>query len=131
MVGDCDRAYSDGAGGGLVMVTRTNSHRGLRDWLIQRVTAVVTGLYLIFILAYLFSQQPIDYLQWHTFFHFTAVKIFTFIVLLSIVWHAWIGLWTVFTDYVKCNVLRLILEWAVLLLLFAYLAWGFEILWTT
>ena len=34
------------------MVVKT-SHSGLRDWLIQRISAIVIGLYLIFIGAYL------------------------------------------------------------------------------
>lgn len=57
------------------------------------------------------------------------MKIVTFIVLLSILWHAWIGLWTVFTDYVKNRPIRLILEILVSLLLIVYLAWVAEILW--
>ncbi len=112
------------------MVTHS-SHRGLRDWLVQRVSALLIGLYTIFILIYLLRNQPTYYAQWHALFHHLFMKIATFIVLLSVVWHAWIGLWTVFTDYVKNTAVRLTLEILVLLLLLAYLSWGFEILWTS
>lgn len=110
------------------MVTHA-SHRGLRDWLVQRITALVIGVYTVFILAYLICKQPVDYSQWYALFHHTLMKVSTFIVLLSVVWHAWIGLWTVFTDYIKNAVVRLSLELLVAILLLGYLAWGFEILW--
>lgn len=108
-----------------------SSHRGLTDWLVQRITAILIGAYAIFILVYLLNNQPTYYAQWHDLFHHTLMKIFTFIVLLSVMWHAWIGLWTVFTDYVKNAAVRLTLEVIVLLLLIGYLSWGFEILWMT
>ena len=105
------------------------NHRGLRDWMVQRVTALLIGIYTIFILIYLLRNQPTYYAQWHALFHHLVMKISTFIVLLSVVWHAWIGLWTVFTDYVKNAAVRLTLETLVILLLVGYLAWCFEIFW--
>jgi len=113
------------------MVANSLSHRGITDWLVQRVTALLIGAYTVFILIYFFANQPIYFAQWHGIFHHTLMKIFSFIVLISIVWHAWIGLWTVFTDYVKSTAVRLTLEIIVILLLVGYLSWGFEILWTT
>lgn len=128
----CDRCIRDRCyfHWGLVMVAKM-SHRGLVDWLVQRVTALLIGAYTIFILIYFLSNQHTYFVQWHELFHHTAMKIFTFIVLLSVMWHAWIGLWTVLTDYVNHVALRLGLEIIILLLLVGYLAWGFEILWTT
>jgi len=113
------------------MVTYSSSDRGVSDWLVQRVTALLIGAYAIFILIYFFVNKPLYYAQWHELFHHVFMKIFSFLVLISIVWHAWIGLWTVFTDYVKSAAIRLVLEIIVILLLVGYLSWGFEILWTT
>ena len=106
-------------------------HRGLRDWLVQRVTALLIGAYAVFILVYFLYHPSVYFSQWHRLFHHLLMKVFTFAVLFSIVWHAWIGLWTVFTDYIKNRSLRLALEMLVILLLVGYLSWGFEILWTT
>lgn len=113
------------------MVTTSMSNRGISDWLVQRVTALLIGAYAVFILSYFFFNKPLYFAQWHDLFHNVFMKIFSFMVLISIVWHAWIGLWTVFTDYVKNAALRLTLEIIVILLLVGYLSWGFEILWTT
>ena len=104
-------------------------HSGLRDWLLQRVSAVVMVIYTIGILIYLVITPKVDYASWHALFSYSAVKITTLVLLLSILWHAWVGLWTVFTDYVKCFVLRLILNVLVLLALIAFFLKGLLILW--
>lgn len=102
---------------------------GLRDWLVQRVTAVILGIYTFFIIIYLATTSPLSYDIWHQLFSHLWMKMFTFVVVLSILWHAWIGLWTVFTDYVKNRTVRIILETIVCLLLLFYVVWMFEILW--
>jgi succinate dehydrogenase / fumarate reductase, membrane anchor subunit len=104
------------------------SHSGLRDWLIQRISAVVIGLYLIFIAAYLLSNQPWYFAQWHGLFSRVLVKVATLVTLVAILWHAWIGLWTVLTDYVKHTSLRLILQSILVILLLGFALWGVEIL---
>lgn len=104
------------------------SHTGLRDWLVQRISAVVIGLYMLFILFYMLENQPLYFAQWRHLFDSALVKISTLVVLVAVLWHAWIGLWTVLTDYVKKAVLRLVLQSLVIILLVGYLLWGVEIL---
>lgn len=110
------------------MVARTN-HAGLFDWIVQRCTAVVVGLYAIFLMVYLFLHPNLDYDVWHKLFMRTEMRVLSIIVLFSILWHAWIGLWTVFTDYIKSKPVRLLLEFGVILLLVGYFVALFEILW--
>ncbi|MGD9592998.1 MAG: succinate dehydrogenase, hydrophobic membrane anchor protein [Candidatus Berkiella sp.] len=43
--------------------------------------------------------------------------------------HAWIGLWTVLTDYVKPLLIRYVFQAIILLALFVYVVWGIFILW--
>lgn len=102
---------------------------GLRDWLIQRITAVILLLYTIFLVGFLMLHQPIDFDTWATLFQHDWVRVFTFLALLSFVYHTWVGIWTVLTDYVKCAQLRLLLHVIVVLSLFSYLAWGVAIVW--
>lgn len=102
---------------------------GLRDWLIQRITAIIVGIYTLFLVFYFLAYEPITYNVWYNLFHHLAMKIVTLIVLLCVLWHAWIGIWTVFTDYVHHRMVRLFLEVIVGLLLVAYLGWLFETLW--
>ncbi len=105
------------------------NHSGLRDWLGQRITAIILGLYVIFIFAFFLKNQPLYFAQWQALFQNSIMKIATLIVLISILWHAWIGLWVISTDYIKSITLRLFLQVAILILLLGYVAWGIEILW--
>ncbi len=112
------------------MVDQTkHSRSGLFEWLVQRSTAVIVGVYAIFLMVYLLDHVAANYSSWHALYANSWMRIFTVIVVLSVIWHAWIGLWTVFTDYVKSKMLRLILEVIVILLLLGYLIWVLDILW--
>ncbi len=110
------------------MVSRAD-RRGLVDWLAQRFTAVIIGAYAVFILLYLLCHYNLSFTDWDSLFRNGFMRIATIIVMLSILWHAWIGLWTVFTDYVKNKPVRLFLETVVILLLLSYFIWVLEILW--
>lgn len=106
------------------------AHQGLRDWVIQRVSAVVMALYSIFLIGYFVMNPSGSFAEWHTLFSYTATKIATILFLLCLMFHAWIGMWTVFTDYVKPFVLRFILEVIVFFMLAACFIWGILILWS-
>ena len=106
------------------------SRNGLRDWLIQRVTAIVMAIYCIVLIAYVLSVDHLSYQFWHDLYHHTAIRVLSFVVVFSIVLHAWIGLWTVYTDYIKLHFLRLFLQIFTFLSLMAMLAWSIVILWS-
>lgn len=105
------------------------TRNGLADWLVQRVSAVIIALYLIFLLGYLLFSGPISYGDWHHLFSHTAMRLFTFLFVLSLVGHAWVGLWTILTDYIKCPVLRATLQVLIILGLLSCLFWGMAIIW--
>ena len=102
---------------------------GLYDWMIQRVTAIVLAVYTVFILGYLVLNPDLSYAQWHTLFEQTWVRIFSLMALLSLGAHAWIGLWTISTDYIKAMVFRFIFQALSGLVMFVYVVWGVQILW--
>lgn len=106
------------------------SQKGLHDWIIQRASAVVLTFYILFLTAYFLMHPVLDYAMWSGLFTSVPMQIATMLVLLALMWHAWIGMWGVFTDYIKCSVLRILLEAIVLLALFSYFFWGVYILWS-
>lgn len=64
------------------------------------------------------------------------MRIFNTAALLSVVAHAWIGIWVVLTDYVttrllgsKGTALRLTLEILAIGVLITYTLWGLAIVW--
>ena len=113
------------------MVTNvTNFGRsGLSDWLLQRFSAVVLALYSVFIVGYFLTTSDLSYAQWSEFFAQTWVRVFTFLSILSIAAHAWIGLWTISTDYIKPTGIRFVFQAVCNLALFTYVVWGVQVLW--
>ena len=111
-------------------VANRSSRRGLRDWMAQRISAVVIASYVIYLLIFVLNNTELQYDQWKALFHNTPMRIFSFITLVFLSWHAWIGMWTVFTDYVKPVFLRLFIQILAMLALIGYLAWGLQILWS-
>ncbi|WP_163560451.1 succinate dehydrogenase, hydrophobic membrane anchor protein [Halomonas sp. NO4] len=113
------------------MVTNiTNLGRsGLSDWLIQRVSAVILALYTLFIVLYLLFNPGLDYATWSGLFAQTWMRIFTLLALISIAAHAWVGLWTVTTDYLKSTGVRVGAQIVIILAIFVFLVWGIQVLW--
>jgi len=113
------------------MVTSvTNLGRnGVYDWLIQRVSAVVLGLYTLFLIGYFLFTPEVTYASWHSLFSCTAMKIFSLMAILSLGAHAWIGMWTISTDYIKNGVARLSFQVICGIAMFVYVVWGILILW--
>ncbi|TDT41610.1 succinate dehydrogenase subunit D [Halospina denitrificans] len=113
------------------MVTSvTNLGRtGAFDWLMQRVSAVVLGVYTLFLAGYLLASPDLDYAQWAGLFDQMWMRIFSLLALISLGLHAWVGLWTITTDYIKPTALRFLIQAVCGLIMFVYLVWGVEILW--
>jgi succinate dehydrogenase / fumarate reductase membrane anchor subunit len=113
------------------MVNRVvvGAHYGLRDWLIQRVTAVVMAVYCMTLVSYLLMQPSLDYDHWTALFSSQLVRTFTLLFLLSVFYHAWIGVRDVVMDYVRSAAARLLIHVLVILVLLLYAIWSVQILW--
>lgn len=114
------------------MVTNVTSltGNGLKDWLIQRVTAVILGIYLLILLGFFLTHSQVTFEQWSALMHCKIFMVFNVLTMLSLVLHAWIGLWTVTTDYVKSTLIRVPLQMLIVLGLLSLLIWFFMILWS-
>ncbi len=106
------------------------TNNGLRDWLIQRVSAVVLAAYFIFLFGYIIAHPQLTFIEWSVLFASAWMKVATLIVLLSLVLHAWIGIWTVTTDYLKATAVRVTVQMVIALGLLGLLLWGVLILWS-
>ena len=113
------------------MVNRvvTGAHYGLRDWLAQRITAVIMAVYTLIVAAVLMFGQPISYAVWRDLFAHGWMRVATLLFAFSLAWHAWVGMRDVLMDYVKPTGVRLALETLVLVVLAGYLGWTVQILW--
>ncbi|WP_419419549.1 succinate dehydrogenase, hydrophobic membrane anchor protein [Legionella sp. D16C41] len=102
---------------------------GLKDWLVQRVSAIYFALYCFFVFGFLLAHPHLQYPQWHALFHNIFFKAATIMALVALSLHTWIGVWTVTTDYVKPTSVRLFLQMVVLIWLSAQFIWGLMIVW--
>lgn len=105
------------------------AHYGWRDWLVQRISAVVMALYTLLILALLLWHGGLDYAAWKAVFAGEAFRLATFVFMASLLWHAWVGVRNIAMDYVKPVALRLAVQVAVIGLLVGYAGWTIQILW--
>jgi succinate dehydrogenase / fumarate reductase, membrane anchor subunit len=106
------------------------AHYGLRDWLAQRVSALVMAIYTVMFAGILLVCTPRHYGDWRALFENQWLRVATFLFFVSLFWHAWIGMRDILMDYVKPTATRLGLEIAVAVVLLAYAGWAIQILWS-
>ena len=113
------------------MVTRSVSgaHYGLRDWLAQRITAIVMTAYIVIFVIFILSNTPVSFQAWQDFLRHPWLRFLSFLFFLSMAFHAWIGMRDVLMDYVRYTPARLTLQVLVILLLVFYTLWAAQILW--
>ena len=105
------------------------AHYGLRDWLVQRVTAVLMGLYTLLVLGLLLWFGGLEFAAWKTVFGNDAFRIATFVFMVALFWHAWVGVRNILMDYVKPVLVRLTLQVLVIGALVGYTGWTIQVLW--
>ena len=104
--------------------------RGLREWFFQRVTAAVMAIYSVGMILYFFSHPNLDFIDWRALFSHVGMKVATILFVAAMLYHTWVGMWTVMTDYIKPFLLSMIMHVLVLLTLTACFFWALEILWS-
>lgn len=104
---------------------------GLRDWAVQRVTAVVMLVYAVVFLLFLLGMAGADdYAEWQAFFSRVWVKVFTQTTFIALFLHAWVGIRDLWMDYIKPFGLRMLLQsftvvWLVACAVYSiYVIWG-------
>ena len=101
---------------------------GLGEWLIQRVSALYLGGFTLWIGARMVFVPPADYLAWKAWLSGGPVRLAFALFILAVLAHAWVGLRSVFLDYLKPLWLRalaqLLLATGLLMLIF----WAAQIL---
>ena len=106
------------------------AHYGTRDWLAQRVTAVLMALFTVLLLAQvIFTKRPVGYELWASIFSAQWMKVIMLTVILSVLYHAWIGIRNIWMDYVKPASVRLTLQVFSIVWLVGCAGWAIQVLW--
>lgn len=124
------------------------AHYGLRDWLSQRITGVLMALFTVaLLLQFLWPSyaKNIDgeritdaagkfvvltgYDKWAGIFSAQWMKLLTFVVIVSLAYHAWVGMRDVWMDYVQPVGARLLLQVFTIVWLVGCTGWAIQVLW--
>ena len=107
----------------------TVGRNGVHDFILLRSSAIILALYTFLILGFFLTTNDVTFEIWQGFFGHTAIKIFTILALISLLVHAWIGVWQVLSDYIKSAFLRGFLQFVLSVTLLAYFAAGLLTVW--
>ncbi|CAN5530117.1 succinate dehydrogenase, hydrophobic membrane anchor protein [soil metagenome] len=106
------------------------AHYGLRDWLSQRITGALMALFTVILLAQvLFSRGPIGYDKWAGIFSSQWMKVLTFAVIVSLLYHVWVGMRDIWMDYVQPVGIRLACQIFTIVWLVGCAGWAIQVLW--
>jgi succinate dehydrogenase / fumarate reductase membrane anchor subunit len=105
------------------------AHYGLRDWLSQRVTALVMALFTVALVVQVLLPGPMGYEKWASIFSAQWMKLLTFVTILALLVHVWVGVRDILMDYVKPVVVRLLLQVATIMWLVGCAGWTIQALW--
>lgn len=87
-----------------------SAQAGLREWLLQRVSALYMGAFGLYVIARFLIYPVADYEAWRMWFASGAVRVGLGLFFASLLVHSWIGMRSVFMDYVKPMWLRFLLQ---------------------
>ena len=105
------------------------AHYGLRDWLSQRVTAAVMALFTMAVIVQILLPGEMGYDKWAGIFSQQWMKVLTFVVIVSLLYHVWVGMRDVWMDYVKPVGIRLSLQVFTIVWLVGCAGWAIQVLW--
>ena len=87
--------------------TVVGAHYGTRDWLAQRVTALLMALFTLVVLArFLLTSGPVGYDKWAGLFAAQPMKMLTFATIVPLNYPRHEPLW--FSEFVRCIKLHVV-----------------------
>ena len=109
--------------------TVVGAHYGFRDWLSQRVTAALMALFTLAVIVQVLLPGAMGYDKWAGIFAHQWMKVLTFVVIVSLLVHVWVGVRDVLMDYVKAVGARLALQVGTIVWLVGCAGWSVQVLW--
>jgi len=121
------------------MVKKLNylRHRGVLEWVIQRVSAVLLAVYTIGMTSFLLTHPNLDFDSWNALHKSQFVRYFSLLTLLGLCAHMWVGMWTVITDYLtplhlgaSAKMIQSLCQIGIITLIIFYAIWGTFVFWS-
>ena len=110
------------------------AHYGTMDYIAQRLTAIILAVYTLVLLIGILTMSGFTYQGWKGLFTFTVFmipvgQILASLAIISLSWHAWIGIRDIWMDYIKPVGLRLFLMVLTVLWLVGSVVYFINTLW--
>ena len=105
------------------------AHYGLTDWLAQRVTGIIMAVYTVIMFAATLGGVAGSREAWHGFMANGFIRFITFLFIISLCYHAWVGVRDIWMDYVNPAAIRVTLHVLTLLALVGYAGLAVQIIW--
>jgi len=106
----------------------TRGAGGLRAWVLQRISALYLGLFVLYLLAHLLWDRPGDFEHWRDWVADPAVGIALMLFFVALLVHAWVGVRDLLMDYVRATAARVGLLTLLGIGLVACGLWALEVL---
>jgi succinate dehydrogenase / fumarate reductase, membrane anchor subunit len=105
------------------------AHYGLRDWLSQRVTAALMARFTLAVIVQVLLPGQMGYDKWAGIFSRQWMKALTFVVIVALLVHVWVGMRDIWMDYVKPVGARLAAQVFTIVWLVGCAGWAIQVLW--
>ena len=105
------------------------AHYGLRDWLAQRITSILMAIFTIAVVARVLLGGKLDYYRWSAIFARQWMKVLTFVTVVALLYHVWVGMRDIWMDYIKPVGPRLALDIFTIAWLVGCAGWAIQVLW--
>jgi succinate dehydrogenase / fumarate reductase membrane anchor subunit len=105
------------------------AHYGTRDWIAQRATAILMAVFTLVVVVQVLLPGPMSYDKWGGIFSHQWMKVLTFVTIVSLLYHAWVGMRDIWMDYIKPVGVRLTLQVLTIVWLVGCAGWALQVLW--
>lgn len=105
-----------------------SAHRGVAGFLVQRVSSLYLAGFVIYFVGYLLLRPVKDYAAWNSYFSSGAVRLAWAIFFASLLAHVWLGLRSIYMDYLHPTWLRFTVSLATAFVLMALAFWAAHLL---
>lgn len=102
---------------------------GMRDWLMQRITAVIMVVFFLIILMSALISPDMGFNWWAGLMAYPLMQGLAMVTFVALAWHAWVGMRDIWMDYVKHTGIRLILHILTITWVLACLLYAMRVLW--
>jgi len=105
-----------------------SAHSGLSEWLLQRLSALYLAGFTVWLVVWLAIVAPTDYIAWKSWLAAGGVRLAFALFFLSVLVHAWVGMRSVFLDYLRPLWVRTVAQMLLAFGLLALAFWAAQIL---